>query len=865
MDSKKSVQLLVFLCISAIVFGQGKGMDYFFPNQEFNKEIPSPETYFKFKIGEWHLSHDRLLPYLMELDRLSNRMSWIEYGRSVEGRPLGVFIITAPENHSKLEQIRQQHLQLSDPNFMGKVDESLPVVVYQGHSIHGNEASGAHAAVCMAYYWAAGQGADIETKLKNTVILFDPCFNPDGLSRFSTWVNQNKSQKLVSDASSREFSETWPGGRFNHYWFDLNRDWLVCQMPESEGRVRLFQQWRPNVLTDHHEMGSNSTFYFHPGVPTRIHPLTPAVNQTLTAKLATFHSKALDKIGSLYYTKENFDDFYYGKGSTYPDIQGCVGILFEQGSSRGHLQKTVNGDLSFAFTIRNQVTASLSTIEGANVLKKELFEYQSGFYKDALKAGREAKNSAYIFDNPTDPTLPYKLAEMLNRHSIQIFRLKKDMSQNGMTFTAKSGFIIPTDQPQYKLIQSCFERRFTFHDSIFYDISSWTLPIATGVQDAEVSKGITLADYQGTAFANLTKEQYFTKTELPDSEDVAYCFSWNAYYAPQLLFKAMEEGLVARVNQLPFEAQTASGKKSFAEGTIILTAQQRWDKKSLRERLQQLANQLHVEMTAIQSGLAINGVDLGSPNINPIRKLQAAMIVGDGVTALDAGEIWQLLDRHYEIPLTLLDIKSVGNLDKYNTLILSDGNYTNSSPAFLTKLKDWTNGGGTLIAFGNSNKYLKTNGLLNASFKTIDTKNNQKKGYGSYDTESGSKVLSGAICSATMDLTHPLCFGYSKSSIGLFKSDTLCFDLPQNSYAAPIYYTAAPALSGYFPRGYTDKVANTPACIVNSVGSGRVIAFLDNMAFRGFWFGTNKLLANALFFGGMIKSGTMETAEKKNE
>src|SRR6185503_10904272 len=292
--------------------------------------------------------------------------------------------ITSQKNLAKLEQIRQQHVELTDPTKSGSLNlDNMPIVVWMGHSIHGNEQSGSNAALLGAYYLTAALGPQIDDLLEHVVILFDPSFNPDGMQRFSTWVNQHKSKNLVSDPNSREFSEVWPGGRFNHYWFDLNRDWLPAVHVESQNRLKWYHMWKPNILTDHHEQGSNATFFFQPGVPSRVNPLTPDKNQELTAKLGKFHAAFLDRIGSLYFTKENYDDFYYGKGSTYPDINGAIGILFEQASSRGHAQQTANGILRFPFTIRNQFVTALSTLEGAKALRKEFLSWQRDFYKSA--------------------------------------------------------------------------------------------------------------------------------------------------------------------------------------------------------------------------------------------------------------------------------------------------------------------------------------------------------------------------------------------------------------------------------------------------------------------------------------------------
>ena len=259
-------------------------------------------------------------------------------------------------------------------------------MVYQGFSIHGNEPSGANAGLAYAYYLAAAQGNEIEETLSNVVILMDPSFNPDGLQRFAYWANTNKSINLVADNNEREYHEVWPGGRTNHYWFDMNRDWLPVQLPESRARIETFYKWLPNILTDHHEMGTNSTFFFQPGEPTRVHPLTPQINQELTAEIGTYHAKALDNIGSLYYSEEGYDDYYYGKGSTFPDVNGGIGILFEQASSRGHIQESENGLLTFPFTIRNQFTTALSTIEAAKNMRGKINDYQRQYFQDIKKS-----------------------------------------------------------------------------------------------------------------------------------------------------------------------------------------------------------------------------------------------------------------------------------------------------------------------------------------------------------------------------------------------------------------------------------------------------------------------------------------------
>ena len=299
-------------------------------------QIPTPESFFGFSVGDLHLRPDQIVDYMKALAATSPRFKIEQYGETYEKRPLLLLTITSPENHKNLQTLKEQHWLLGDPAKSGSLNiESMPVVVWLGYSVHGNEASGSNASVLVSHYLASAQGPEIEELLKRTIILLDPMINPDGQGRFAQWVNSNRGKTLVADPATREHAEAWPGGRSNHYWFDLNRDYVPLQHPESRGRMVKYYEWLPNVLNDHHEMGTNSTFFFQPGAPGRTNPNTPRKLEELTAAIAQFHAKALDEIGSLYYTREQYDDFYIGKGSSYPDVTGSLGILYEQASSRG--------------------------------------------------------------------------------------------------------------------------------------------------------------------------------------------------------------------------------------------------------------------------------------------------------------------------------------------------------------------------------------------------------------------------------------------------------------------------------------------------------------------------------------------------
>ena len=367
--SMRFFYILLFISIGVYAQNPKYDLDYYFSEFETpNSSIPTPKEIIGHEVGEWHVTHDKLVQYMYALADASNRITIEDRGKTFEGRPILLLTITSEDNHNNINQIIANHKKITEYNEYISIEDQ-PIVVYQGFSIHGNEASGSNASLLLAYYLAASDSDFVHELLKNSVILLDPSMNPDGLQRFAYWANINKNINLTSDPNDREYNEVWPGGRTNHYWFDLNRDWLPAQLPESQARIKSFNKWIPNILTDHHEMGTNATFFFQPGIPSRTHPLTPKLNQKLTKEIAKFHVESLDKIGSLYYSEESFDDFYYGKGSTFPDINGSIGILFEQASSRGHVQDSDNGLLRFPFTIKNQLTTGLATLNAANILR----------------------------------------------------------------------------------------------------------------------------------------------------------------------------------------------------------------------------------------------------------------------------------------------------------------------------------------------------------------------------------------------------------------------------------------------------------------------------------------------------------------
>ena len=853
---KKFFIFLFLFSFQTGIFAQD--LSYFLPDSvTYNKAIPTPKDIIFHNPGEWHVTHDRLVNYMKAIAAAApERVKLETMGFTYENRPQVLLIITSPKNQQRLEEIRQQHLQLSDPIKSGSVNiENMPVVVWIGHSIHGNEPSGSNASLVSAYYLAAAQGKNIDDLLDNVVILFDPSFNPDGLQRFSTWANQHKSKNLVSDPSSREFNEVWPGGRFNHYWFDLNRDWLPAVHVESQNRLAMYHKWKPNILTDHHEQGSNATFFFQPGVPSRVNPLTSVKNQELTGKLAKYHAAFLDRIGSMYFTKENYDDFYYGKGSTYPDINGAIGILFEQASSRGHLQQTNNGLLSFPFTIKNQFTTELSTLEGAKVLRKEFLQWQRDFYKEALGDAATDPVKAYVFGDKNDKAKTFHFLQMLQRQQIDVYGLNSNIKTETNEFDKEGSYIVPANQSQYKVIKTIFEKTSKFKDSLFYDITSWTMPLAFGLPYAELSAAQFNVNIQSEKISPVT---FPKQTVIGNKSNIGYIMQWDGLYAPAALYELQNNDVFTKVAGNKFSINVNGSSKNFNYGSIIIPNQlQKISSDKILELLNNVAGKYGVTIYSVQTGNVNTGSDLGSSKMLPITKPEIAMIVGSGINATDAGEIWHLLDQRMNIPASHLEVGMFNRTDvsKYNSIVMVGGNYADLNKE---KLKTWVQSGGTLILTEEAVTWAAQNGISDVKFKKAKSPTDSTASVTYVDKEQidGAQQIAGAIFGADVDLTHPLAFGYNQKTISLFKANRVFIEKSKNAYSNPFNYGTKPLQSGWVSKQNEDAIKNSAAVSVNTVGSGRVINIADNPNFRAFWLGGTKLFMNAIFFGRNIDAGS---------
>lgn len=848
--------LLLVAGMTMTGWSQPVTLNYYLPDISYDESIPTPQEFLGYQIGEWHISHDQQLAYMRELARLSPRITLTEYARTHERRPLIYLTITSEDNHGRIDEIETQHRALNTPGESADIDVSdQPVVLYQGFSIHGNEASGGNAAPLVAYYLAAGQSQEVRRLLDEVVILFDPCYNPDGFNRFSTWANMHKNKNLTPDPQDREYDEAWPGGRTNHYWFDLNRDWLLQQHPESQGRIETFHRWKPNVLTDHHEMGTNSTFFFMPGEPTRIYPITPQLNQDLTAEIGTFHAEALDEIGSLYYSGEGYDDFYVGKGSTYPDVNGCIGILFEQASSRGHIQESANGILTFPFTIRNQVATALSTHKACVELGEDILTFQRDFYNEAMEEAKEDDRAGFVFGEPYDQSRLDAFIEVLRRHQIEVYELDDDLTVDGQTFVQECSYMVPMEQTQYRMVKAAFETILTFEDSLFYDVSTWTLPMAFDIPYAEVSRGSFNQNVIGAAVEGLRPER---QTEVPERSNYGYLLDWADYYAPKALYYLQGNGLRTRLSDSAFELDG----RFYAAGTVLIPVQnQGMTADEIYDLVREAARRSGAGIYGASTGLTPSGPDLGSRGFTTLEKPEVLLVVGEGVRSYDAGEAWHVLDTRYEVIVTKGETNDLGSMDlsRYNVIVLSDGYYNGVSSRGVENLQTWVSQGGTLIGIQGALSWMNRNGLGSVTFTSPEEAQSEpvvRRPYDRLSRDRGGAVVGGSIFNTELDLTHPLFYGFYRDNLPVFRAGTSTMEPADNPYATPMLYTEEPLLSGYINKENLENLGGKAAVIVSGRGRGKVIYMADNPNFRAFWYGTNRLFANAIFFGQAISGSS---------
>jgi hypothetical protein len=780
----------------------------------------------------------------------NDRVQLQQYGRTNEGRPLLLAIVTSPENRSRIEDIRTANLKLVYKSIAapGNKVEQQPAIVWLSYNVHGNEASSTEAAMQTIYELIKDQSPCADW-LKNTVVLIDPCLNPDGRDRYVNWYQSVVGKEFNPLPNAREHQEPWPGGRSNHYYFDLNRDWAWLTQVESQQRIKAYRSWMPQVHVDFHEQGYNEPYYFAPAAEP-YHEIITNWQREFQQEIGKNHARYFDQNGWLYFTKERFDLLYPSYGDTYPIYNGSIGMTYEQGGIRAGLG-IINEDgdtLTLRARVAHHLTTSLSTIELGSLHQKRLVSEFSQFFENAITKGVGTYKSFVIKAESKKQEHLNQLLSLLDAHGIQ-YAVGVSGSAKGVNFytgkeesfsLSKEDVVVTGYQPNSALLQVLFEPRTSLSDSATYDITAWSLPYAYGLQAFATKDRIIAAEPYKRSPITIENTQY------------GYALPWNSLKSAVFASRLLQAGYKLRY---AVESFVVNGK-SFDPGTILVlkTSNEKFGER-LFDTIREWALQDQMNLVALKTGLVDKGADFGSDKVVSIRTPRVALLSGEGSSSLSVGEIWHFFDRQLSYPITLLNSASLSSTDlaSFDVLILPEGRFRFlDSKENVEGLKAWLQHGGKLIALGESSMQLTKLDIGLNSRKTDAA--NDKDTYASLhlfkdrERDEIGSLTTGSIWKVTLDASHPIAFGYPSLYFTLKTDPTLFEYLKKDTGWNVGVLKKEVALAGFVGSQLDPKLKDGVLIGQIPVGRGSVSFFADNILFRNFWENGKLLLCNALFF-----------------
>lgn len=825
----------------------------FFAVLTFAQSLQSPEQFLGYALGSRFTPHHRILAYFDHIaSTSSNRVKLVRYGETYEHRPLVVVMISAPENMSKLEEIRTNNLKMAG-TLEGSPATDAKAIIWLSYNVHGNESVSSEAVMQTAYELLTSSQS--QAWLQNSVIILDPCINPDGRERYVNWYNQVVGEKPNVSPYAREHYEPSPSGRPNHYLFDLNRDWAWQSQKETQQRIALYQQWLPHVHADFHEMGVNSPYYFAPAAEPYHKEVTNWQREFQTT-IGKNHAKYFDKNNWLYFTKETFDLLYPSYGDTWPTFHGAIGMTYEQGGSgRAGLGIIMeNGDtLTLKDRIDHHHTVGLSTIEATATNKDKVLQEFKKYY-DTNNTNPSGTYKTYVIagDNETD-----KLNELLSYLDKQQIRYgyaknapPKLTAYNYFTnkeesLTLKNNdIVINIYQPKSVLIKVLFNPRTALADSITYDATAWAIPYSYGLKSYALPQKIEMQVSKG-----IVSQTIRSNAEKP----YAYIAEWKSFKDLQFLAKLLNKGIKVRFAEKPFSIQD----KKYEAGTIAITRTDNEFVKDLDNIVTSIATELNQPLDYANTGFAKDGADLGSGNMHFLKKPHVGLVMGDGVETTAFGELWHYFDQQLGYPVTTINTSYLGNLRlaEFNVIILPAGSYSNS---YISQLRSWVQQGGKLIVMEDANKQFADNDdyelkRVQAEEKGKDDKkatnwNEYLRKYGDRERDYLSDFVAGSIYKVSIDNTHPLGFGYPDEYYSLRQINE-GFQYLKGGWNVGIIKEDA-YIDGFTGYKVKQKLKNSLSFGVSEIGRGTIIHLIDNPIFRSSWANGKLLMGNAVFLVG---------------
>lgn len=827
-----------------------------------NAQLKSPDDFLGYKIGSRYTPHWKIVNYFQQVAaNAASAVKLEQYGQTNEGRPLLLAFVSSAANMAKLEQIRMNNMRLANlaKDKMAPVEESAPAIVWLSYNVHGNETSSSEAA--MMTLWALVDPSNSQTKewLKNTVVIIDPCINPDGRDRYVNWFTSVVGKNANPAVVSREHNEPWPGGRTNHYNFDLNRDWAWQTQTESQQRIKVYQQWMPYVHVDFHEQFFNNPYYFAPAAQP-YHEVITQWQKDFQVMIGKNHAKYFDANGWLYFTKEVFDLLYPSYGDTYPTYNGAIGMTYEQGghSAGGSAVITNEGDtLTLLDRATHHFTTSMSTIEVASNNASRLVKEFRKYFNDAVSTGVGEYKSYLVKYSEAGRQRMNALMDLLDKNGIQYEVMSG--STRGLTngyryFTGKdelfggeqNDIIVHSQQPRSAMVKVLFEPRTKLVDSATYDITAWSLPYVYGLE----------------TYGSKTKLEFgFGKKAAPVVNAVTdaygYIIRWQGVQSAKALGQLLQKGIRMRFSEAPF---TVNGQE-FARGSLIILKKgnERFGN-SLASIVNQVCNTNNVEVKSITTGFVDKGFDFGSEKVHVLAAPKVALLTGDGVNSNAAGEVWYFFEQALDYPLTLINVNDADNmkLSDYNVIVLTSGNYSFlNDKSGADKLKEWISNGGRLITIeGAVNRMTKLDWALKLK-KSDDSaeKDSNKNDYSNlhkYEDRERDFLkgfIPGTIFKVELDNSHPLAYGYPDFYYTLKQDDNMYEFLKDGGWNVGVIKTES-QVAGFVGSKLKEKLKDGMLFGVQPVGQGQVVYLADNVLFRNFWENGKLMFCNAVFMVG---------------
>ena len=810
-------------------------------------QLQSPNEFLPHNLGEQFTGHDRLVDYFEHVAENSNLVTLESYGMTNQNRPLKLAFVTSKKNHANLEKIRLHNLSLAG---MAKSDwqPKEPIsIVWLTYSVHGNEPSGSECSMQVLYDLVNPKEQKTKAWLENTVVIIDPACNPDGYERYTHWFRNAKNAIPNPAWMSREHHEPWPGGRVNHYQFDLNRDWAWLTQKESRQRIEVYQQWLPHVHPDIHEQYPNNPYYFAPAAEP-FHEYITDWQREFQTEIGKNHAHYFDEEGWMYFTREIFDLFYPSYGDTYPTFNGSIGMTYEQaGHSVGGTAVSLNnGDTLFlSDRIAHHYTTSLSTIEMTSKNAGRLIDNFSNYFNESLNQPQGKYKSFFIKNLPEDAAKIKRLTELLDFHQIEYSRISSATSVSAYDYQAlrearvslNSGdLVVSSYQPKSVLAQVLLEPEPTLSDSLTYDITSWALPYAYGLTayaSTQRFKGsVAVAASKTTVSNNHLNEKPYSLIA-----------NWKSVNDAAFLSDLLQNGIQVRFSKNAF----TNDNQSFTAGSLIISRADNYNHSKWVAFAKKAASKHGIRLSSIQSGFSTTGKDIGSEDMQLISAPNLAVLYGDGVDVNSYGYIWHYLEQEAGYPFAAVRLNQLEkeNLSKINTLILPEGGYKLSDD-FLEKLNEWISSGGKLIALGGANAKL-------AGKEGFDLSKPESNGgmapkptpYAQSNRSHISDGTPGAIVKNEVDVTHPLAFGLGSEYFSLKTAATKYPKLEKGWNVVTVGNSVKK--SGFIGSEFMKQLPGTLTFGVQQKGAGKVIYLIDDPLFRGFWYNGKLIFSNALF------------------